>query len=78
MDINFSAEDLAFRDEVRDFFAREYDSTTADQLSGAQGADYKGAIVAWQKKTACQRLGCAGLADRVRRHRLDSDAKVYL
>jgi alkylation response protein AidB-like acyl-CoA dehydrogenase len=50
LDINFSAEDLAFRDEVRDFFAREYDSTTADQLSGAQGADYKGAIVAWQKK----------------------------
>ena len=50
MDINFSAEDLAFRDEVRDFFAREYDSTIADQLSGAQGTDYKGAIVAWQKK----------------------------
>lgn len=50
MDINFSSEDLAFRDEVRDFFDREYDSTTADQLNGAQGGDYKGAIVAWQKK----------------------------
>jgi alkylation response protein AidB-like acyl-CoA dehydrogenase len=50
LDINFSAEDLAFRDEVRDFFAREYDSTIADQLSGAQGTNYKGAIVAWQKK----------------------------
>jgi alkylation response protein AidB-like acyl-CoA dehydrogenase len=50
LDINFSSEDLAFRDEVRDFFDREYDSSTADQLNGAHGGDYKGAIVAWQKK----------------------------
>ena len=32
MDINFSAEDLAFRDEVRDFFATEFDAETAQQL----------------------------------------------
>lgn len=50
MDINFSAEDLAFRDEVREFFVSEYDSTLASQLSGGQGIDYKGAIVAWQNK----------------------------
>lgn len=50
MDINFSAEDLAFRDEVREFFASEYTGTIAEQLSGAQGTDYKGGIVAWQKK----------------------------
>ena len=50
MDIKFSAQDLAFRDEVRDFFASEYDGAIAEQLSGAQGTDYKGGIVAWQKK----------------------------
>tara|TARA_B110000211_G_scaffold206338_1_gene241268 strand:+ start:1909 stop:3102 length:1194 start_codon:yes stop_codon:yes gene_type:complete len=50
MDINFSAEDLAFRDEVRDFFATEFDAETAHKLSGVQTADYKPAIVSWQKK----------------------------
>ena len=50
MDINFSAEDLAFRDEVRDFFAREFDAELAQQLSATQGGDYKSAIVSWQKK----------------------------
>ncbi|ETN92215.1 Acyl-CoA dehydrogenase [Gammaproteobacteria bacterium MOLA455] len=50
MDINFSAEDLAFRDEVRDFFATEFDTETAQQLSGVQTAEYKPAIVRWQKK----------------------------
>ena len=50
MDINFSAEDLAFRDEVRDFFATEFDAETAQRLSGVQSADYKPAIVSWQKK----------------------------
>ena len=50
MDINFSAEDLAFRDEVRDFFATEFDAETAQNLSGVQAASYKPAIVSWQKK----------------------------
>jgi alkylation response protein AidB-like acyl-CoA dehydrogenase len=50
VDINFSAEDLAFRDEVRDFFAREFDAELAQQLSATQGGDYKSAIVSWQKK----------------------------
>ena len=49
MDIKFSAEDLAFRDEVREFFATEYDADMAARLSGGQGSDYKPAIVAWQK-----------------------------
>jgi len=50
MDINFSAEDLAFRDEVRDFFATEFDAETAQNLSGVQTASYKPASVSWQKK----------------------------
>ena len=36
MDIKFSAEDIAFRDEVRAFFAKEYDATVAEQLAVAQ------------------------------------------
>jgi alkylation response protein AidB-like acyl-CoA dehydrogenase len=50
MDIKFSAEDLAFRDEVRDFFASEFDADAAKQLSGVQSEGYKAAIVNWQKK----------------------------
>jgi len=50
VDINFSAEDLAFRDEVRAFFASEYDAEVAQGLSGGQGEDYKQAIIDWQKK----------------------------
>ena len=50
MDIKFSAEDIAFRDEVRAFFVKEYDATVAEQLSGSAGTDYKSAIVSWQKK----------------------------
>ena len=50
MDITFSAEDLAFRDEVRDFFTQEYDSSITAKLSSAAGTDYKEGIVAWQKK----------------------------
>ena len=50
MDIKFSAEDIAFRDEVRAFFVKEYDATVAEQLSGSAGTDYKSAIVNWQKK----------------------------
>ena len=57
MDINFSSEDLAFRDEVRDFFAREFDAELAQQLSATQGGDYKSAIVSWQKKTLMPRAG---------------------
>lgn len=50
MDIKFSAEDLAFRDEVRDFFTQEYDSSITAKFSSAAGTDYKEGIVAWQKK----------------------------
>ncbi len=50
MDINFSAQDLEFRDDVRAFFASEYDAKVAESLSSAQGEDYKEAIVVWQKK----------------------------
>lgn len=50
MDINFSAEDIAFRDEVREFFDKEYDSEVSKRQADNHSSDYKSSIVAWQKK----------------------------
>ena len=50
MDINFSAQDLEFRDEVRAFFASEYDANVVQGLASSDGLVYKQAIVNWQKK----------------------------
>jgi alkylation response protein AidB-like acyl-CoA dehydrogenase len=50
LDINFSAEDLAFRDEVREFFDKEYDSEVSKRQADNHSSDYKSSIVAWQKK----------------------------
>lgn len=50
MDINFSAEDIAFREEVRDFFAKEFDSEASTRQADNHSSDYKSSIVAWQKK----------------------------
>ena len=50
MDINFSAEDVAFRDEVREFFDKEYDSEESKRQADNHSSDYKSSIVAWQKK----------------------------
>ena len=50
MDIKFSADDLAFRDEVREFFATEYDADAAQRASGDSGEAYKASVIAWQKK----------------------------
>ena len=47
MDINFAPQDLEFRDEVRQFFAEEFD---AEQLAKDSKDNYKATIVKWQKK----------------------------
>ncbi len=47
MDITFSAEDLAFRDEVREFFTAEFDGTVAEHLGGSQGGDSQTGMIAW-------------------------------
>lgn len=47
MDISFSQEDLAFRDEVRAFF----DANFTEELQGRlRGKNFKQAIVEWQRK----------------------------
>ena len=50
MDINFPAENVAFRDEVREFFDKEYDSEVSKRQADNHSSDYKSSIVAWQKK----------------------------
>jgi len=47
MDIAFSAEDLAFRDEVRAFFKENY---TDELISRLRSKNFREAIVEWQKK----------------------------
>ncbi len=50
MDINFSAQDLEFRDEVRQFFANEYKPTQVIPEGVKPEDDYKDAMIRWQKK----------------------------
>lgn len=51
MDISFSPEDLAFREEVRAFFAENFTDDVRQRLAGP---NYKEAIVEWQKKLHAQ------------------------
>ena len=50
MDINFSAQDLEFRDEVRQFFANEYKPTQVSPEGVKPEDEYKDAMIRWQKK----------------------------
>ncbi len=47
MDIAFSAEDLAFREDVRTFFAEQFSPELQTRM---RSNDFKAAIVDWQKK----------------------------
>ena len=48
MDTSFSADDIAFRDEVRAFFAEAYDEDIQSRLAGLD--TFKGAVIDWQKR----------------------------
>jgi len=50
VDTAFAPEDLAFRDEVRAFFAQAYDEELDSRLSNPDPKVYKQAIVEWQKR----------------------------
>tara|TARA_B110000503_G_scaffold113348_1_gene170132 strand:+ start:7585 stop:8808 length:1224 start_codon:yes stop_codon:yes gene_type:complete len=50
VDINFSAQDLEFRDEVRQFFANEYKPTQVSPEGVKPEDEYKDAMIRWQKK----------------------------
>ena len=47
MDISFSSEDLAFREEVRGFFDENF---TAELVARLRGKNFKEAIVEWQRR----------------------------
>jgi alkylation response protein AidB-like acyl-CoA dehydrogenase len=50
VDTAFAAEDLAFRDEVRSFFAKSYDGELQSRLASRDPGVYKQAIIEWQKR----------------------------
>ena len=50
MDTSFTPEDLAFRDEVRAFIAREYDEDLQARLASGEPQVYKQAVIDWQKR----------------------------
>ena len=52
MDSSFSADELAFRDEVRAFFAEAYDEDLRTRMGRPES--YKEAIIEWQKRLHAQ------------------------
>ncbi len=50
MDISFSPEELAFRDEVRAFFAESYDEELRARLKDKNPEVFKQAVIDWQKR----------------------------
>jgi len=50
VDTAFATEELAFRDEVRAFFAQAYDEEMQERLASRDPATYRQAIVDWQKR----------------------------
>ena len=56
MDTSFSAEDIAFRDEVREFFATEW---TEDIIKGLKHPDtFRDTMTVWHKKLYAK-VSCA-------------------
>ena len=49
MDITFSAEELAFRDQVRTFLSENWTEDLASRINARDG-DYKAAQIEWQNK----------------------------
>jgi alkylation response protein AidB-like acyl-CoA dehydrogenase len=50
VDTSFTPEDLAFRDEVRAFIAKEYDEDLQTRLASGEPLVYKQAVIDWQKR----------------------------
>ena len=76
MDLNFTPEELAFRDEVRAFLREQLPADIAERIKSGlsiRAEDY----TRWQK-ILYKRLGRAGLAEAIRRPRLGSGAAAHL
>jgi alkylation response protein AidB-like acyl-CoA dehydrogenase len=60
VDTSFSSEDLAFREEVRAFFAQAYDDDLRSRVASSDPATYKAAVIDWQKRLADKGWAAAG------------------
>ncbi len=77
MDLGFSAEEIAFRAEVREFVAKNLPAAIRDKLAAGHHPS-KDDIVTWTRILARQGLGRAALAGRMGRHGLGRDQAVDL
>ena len=78
MDLRFTDEELAFRDEVRDFFRTALpDSIRRKMIAGAP-PDARTTSSTWTPHPQRQGLGRAALAGGMGRHRLEPGAAVHL
>lgn len=50
MDTSFAPDEIAFRDEVREFFAQAFDDELRDRLASSDPAIFKQAVIDWQKR----------------------------
>jgi alkylation response protein AidB-like acyl-CoA dehydrogenase len=50
VDTAFAPEDLAFRDEVRAFFAEAYDDELRARIESRESGTFKSAVIEWQKR----------------------------
>ena len=77
MDLNFSAEDIAFRDEVRTFIADNYRRAAEGQVRRGRGA-VEGGFPQLAQGARRQGLGRHRVARRIWRHRLDERPALHL
>jgi alkylation response protein AidB-like acyl-CoA dehydrogenase len=70
VDTSFAPEDLAFRDEVRAFFAQEYDAELQGRLASRDPKVFKQAVIDWQKRLHEKGWIAPNWPADVRRHRL--------
>ena len=54
MDTSFAPEDIAFRDEVRGFFAQAFDNELRERLESRDPVIFKQAVIEWQKRLHAQ------------------------
>ena len=69
---------LAFRDEVRAFFAAKLPDAIRDRIASRRITRRKDDLVTWQRILQRQGLGRAALAGGMGRHRLDAGPALHL
>jgi hypothetical protein len=76
MDLNYSPEELAFRDEVRGWLAATCPTDIRDKVTGYRGLS-KDDLLRWHKILAAKGWSCR-LAGGMGRHRLGHHAALHL